>query len=70
MKTAITRLGESVRASDAAPEYAYCPKCGGSVMLRARKLMANAGYSYYFQHSDNDHPCERQKPFMRLRLVT
>jgi hypothetical protein len=29
--------------------------------------MANGGNSYYWRHLDDDHPCERQKPFMHLR---
>jgi len=37
------------------------------VVLRVRRLMANGGHSYYWKHFDDNHPCQRQKPFMRLR---
>lgn len=68
MKTAVSSYGQIVAASEAAPAEATCPKCGGIVILRVRRLMANSGHSYYWQHLDENHPCYRQKPFMRLRL--
>ncbi len=68
MKTAVSSNGIVVAASQAAPTQAVCPKCGGVVFLRVRRLMANSGNSYYWQHMDGDHPCERQKPFMHFRL--
>lgn len=64
MKTAVSSTGVVVAASHHAPKRALCPKCGGIVILRARKLMANCGNSYYWRHLDNDHPCDRQKPFL------
>lgn len=67
MKTAVSSCGKPVVASYAAPTEATCPKCGGVVTLRVRRLMANSGNSYYWRHLDDDHPCERQKPFMRMR---
>ena len=67
MKTAVSSLGKPVEASHVAPSQAYCPKCGGAVTLRVRRLMANSGNSYYWRHLDDDHPCGRQRPFMRLR---
>lgn len=69
MKTAVSSNGAIVAASQVAPQRAICPKCGGIVILRGRKLMANSGYSYYWRHLDSDHPCERQKPFMQMRLA-
>ncbi len=70
MKTAVSSNGKSLVAAPEAPAYAMCPNCGGLVTLRVRKLMANSGNSYYWRHQDDNHPCERQKPFMRLRPVT
>jgi predicted RNA-binding Zn-ribbon protein involved in translation (DUF1610 family) len=67
VKTAVSSCGAVVAASQAAPTQAICPKCGGIVFLRVRRLMANSGNSYYWQHQDGDHPCDRQKPFMRMR---
>lgn len=67
MKTAVTANGKKLIASQASPEKAICPKCGGAVILKARKLMANAGNTYYWRHSDNNHTCHRQKPFLHLR---
>jgi len=67
VKTAVSSFGTIVAASQTAPTEARCPKCGGKVVLRARRLMANGGNSYYWRHLDDDHPCERQKPFMHLR---
>jgi hypothetical protein len=67
MKTAVSSCGLSLAASISAPATATCPKCGGVVILKARKLMANGGNTYYWRHLKDDHPCERQKPFMRLR---
>lgn len=67
MKTAVSSLGKPVEASYSAPAEAFCPKCGGIVTLRVRRLMANSGNSYYWRHLDDDHPCDRQKPFLRLR---
>lgn len=67
MKTAVTSNGSRLVASQASPNSAVCPKCGGAVILKTRRLMANAGTTYYWRHEDNDHSCTRQKPFMRLR---
>jgi hypothetical protein len=67
MKTAVSSCGMSLAATCSAPAQAICPKCGGVVILKARKLMANAGNTYYWRHAQDDHPCERQKPFMRFR---
>ena len=52
MKTAVSSNGIVVAASQAAPTQATCPKCGGVVFLRVRRLMANSGNSYYWQHMD------------------
>lgn len=68
MKTAVSSRGHVVPASEAAPTQAICPKCGGIVILRVRRLMANSGNSYYWRHVDDKHTCERQKPFLRFRL--
>lgn len=70
MKTAVSSYGTPLVAALGAPARAVCPKCGGLVALRVRKLMANSGNSYYWRHLDDDHPCERQKPFMMLRPAT
>ncbi|MFO7663192.1 MAG: hypothetical protein R6X18_11455 [Chloroflexota bacterium] len=70
MKTAVSSNGVEMAASKVAPEGAYCPKCGGAVILRVRRLMANSGNSYYWRHVDSDHPCERHKPFLHTRLAT
>ena len=70
MKTAVSSSGKPLVAAYGAPTNAICPKCGGLVTLRVRRLMANSGDSYYWRHLDDDHPCERQKPFMRLRPAT
>ncbi len=67
MKTAVSSNGAQLVAASGAPTSAICPKCGGLVILRVRRLMANSGNSYYWRHQDDDHPCERQKPFMKLR---
>ncbi len=67
MKTAVSSGGVSLAASGSAPATAICPTCGGAVILKARKLMANGGNTYYWRHAQDDHPCERQKPFMRFR---
>lgn len=69
MKTAVSSNGKIVTASHSAPARAICPTCGGVVLLRARKLMANAGNSYYWHHLDGDHPCRRQKPFIAMRFT-
>jgi len=68
MKTAVSSCGHVVAASELAPIEAICPKCGGLVILRMRRLMANSGNSYYWRHVDDHHPCHRQKPFMRMRF--
>lgn len=67
MKTAVSSCGSIVAASQVAPTRAICPKCGGVVILRVRRLMANSGNTYYWKHVDDNHPCERQKPFMHFR---
>jgi len=67
MKTAVSSNGKPLVAAPGAPAQAICPKCGGLVTLRVRKLMANSGTSSYWRHEDDDHPCQRQKPFMRVR---
>ena len=67
MKTAVSSNGAQLVAASGAPASAICPKCGGLVILRARRLMANSGNTYYWRHQDDDHPCDRQKPFMKLR---
>lgn len=69
MKTAVSSNGVVVAASNIAPDRAVCPKCGGIVFLRVRRLMANSGNSYYWQHLDGDHPCDRQKPFLQMRVM-
>lgn len=69
MKTAVSSNGRKLVASRTSPNTAVCPKCGGTVILKSRRLMANAGNTYYWRHKDNDHACERQKPFMHLRLA-
>lgn len=70
MKTAVTSNGKPLVAAIGCPPRAICPKCGGSVILRTRRLMANAGDTYYWRHQDDRHTCYRQKPFMRVRMAT
>lgn len=55
MKIATSPDGAEVSASPEAPEEAECQYCGGVVILRRRKLMNDAGYSYYWRHRDNEH---------------
>ena len=43
---------QPITASDAAPEQAVCPSCGGVVILRRRKRM-NGTCVYYWRHRDN-----------------
>ena len=67
MKTAVTSNGKPLVAAVGAPQSVICPKCGGVVILRVRRLMANGGDSYYWRHFDIRHTCYRQKPFMQVR---
>ena len=67
MKTAVSSTGRSVTASNTSPSEALCPKCKGSVVLRVRKLMANGGNAYYWQHRNGKHTCYRWKPFLHMR---
>ena len=53
MKDAYQRSSGTIEATADAPSRALCPKCGGVVLLRKRKLMNNAGSSYYWQHQRN-----------------
>ena len=70
MKTAVTSNGKPLVAAIGAPAHAICPKCGGLVKLRVRRLMANSGNTYYWRHLDDRHTCYRQKPFMHVRPAT
>lgn len=67
MKSARTSQGNLVVATATAPERAHCPICGGVVMLRTRKLMANGGTIYYWRHEDNQVVCRRPRPVMHVR---
>lgn len=67
MKAARTSQGMTVYATETAPEKALCPICGGAVMLRTRKLMANGGTIYYWRHEDNQVVCRRPRPVMHVR---
>lgn len=53
MKLAKTTEGESVRATEAAPAQATCPRCQGTVILRHRRLMGNEGVTYFWRHRSN-----------------
>ncbi len=53
MKTAQAPDGTIVTASQEAPPELICSDCGGTVILRRRKLMNNGGYSYFWRHLDN-----------------
>lgn len=55
MKIALLPDGVKVTADPEAPQEAVCPFCGGTVILRRRKLMNDAGYAYYWRHRDNEH---------------
>lgn len=70
MKTAVTSSGKPLVAAIGSPAKAICPKCGGLVILRVRRLMANSGNTYYWRHLDIHHTCYRQKPFMQVRPAT
>lgn len=69
MKTALNQQGNVVLASVSAPEHAVCPICGGPVMLRTRKLMANGGTIYFWRHRDNQIVCRRPRPVMHVRYA-
>ena len=56
MKVAKDVKGQEVIAEEGAPRRAVCPYCGGTVILRGRRTMANSEKSYYWRHLDNEHP--------------
>lgn len=66
MKLAQTTTGHPVAASNLAPLEALCPTCGDVVVLRQRRLMNNAGISYFWRHLRNRNlRCEaRVYPFL------
>ncbi|MDX1417216.1 MAG: hypothetical protein R3293_23620 [Candidatus Promineifilaceae bacterium] len=53
MKTAKTKDGERVEASEEAPQEAICMYCGGVVILRGRRRMGTSKKSYFWRHLDN-----------------
>ncbi|MCB9420255.1 MAG: hypothetical protein H6667_10635 [Ardenticatenaceae bacterium] len=53
MKTAKTKDGKLITASETAPEEAICPYCGGAVTLRSRSTMNGGKKSYYWRHLNN-----------------
>jgi hypothetical protein len=53
VKTAKTKDGKLVTASETASEEAICPHCGGTVTLRSRRTMNGGEKSYYWRHLSN-----------------
>lgn len=53
MKQANSAEGREIEAAEGAPDQAFCPYCGGTVVLRGRKLMGSSKMSYYWRHLDN-----------------
>ena len=53
MKTACLRNGESIVADVDAPDIAYCPACGGDLVLRSRRLMVTGENTYFWRHANN-----------------
>lgn len=68
MKTAVNRYGKPIVATADGPEQAFCPKCGGVVTLRFRKLMANQGTTYFWRHAENQQLCRRPSPMLHVQL--
>lgn len=52
MKTAVSVAGKPLVAAGTAPKTAICPNCGGTVILRRRRLMGGS-VTYYWRHRDN-----------------
>ncbi|MCB8953103.1 MAG: hypothetical protein H6650_13935 [Ardenticatenales bacterium] len=53
MKTACLANGESILADVDAPDTAYCPTCGGELILRSRRLMVTGEQTYFWRHASN-----------------
>lgn len=53
MKVAQLANGQPAEATQNAPPEAKCPYCGGTVLLRRRRLMNDQGFSYFWRHQDN-----------------
>ncbi|MFL7839360.1 MAG: hypothetical protein ACK2T4_03005 [Candidatus Promineifilaceae bacterium] len=67
MRTALSEKGETIVAGSGMPEEAFCPYCGGRVILRKRRLMGG-GVTYYWRHVDykQSKSCsKRAKPYKR-----
>jgi hypothetical protein len=52
LKKAKLDHGEQVTASRSAPSQAFCPICGGTVVLRKRKKMGGDAVTYFWRHVD------------------
>ncbi|GAB4152380.1 MAG: hypothetical protein Fur0021_17090 [Candidatus Promineifilaceae bacterium] len=53
MKIARLLNGEPIVADVDAPDTAYCPTCGGDLVLRRRRLMVTGESSYFWRHANN-----------------
>jgi hypothetical protein len=56
MKIALTPDGDQIEAAPDAPAQAICPHCGGTVLLRGRRLMGTSAKSYYWRHAPGTDP--------------
>jgi hypothetical protein len=52
LKKAKLDHGEQVTASRSAPSQAFCPICGGTVVLRKLKKMGGKALTYFWRHID------------------
>ena len=53
MKIACSQNGEPIVADVDAPDTAYCPTCGGDLVLRRRRLMVSRETTYFWRHANN-----------------
>lgn len=53
MKIACLQNGEPIVADVDAPDTAYCPTCGGCLVLRRRRLMVSRETTYFWRHANN-----------------
>ncbi|MCP4425075.1 MAG: hypothetical protein GY803_11315 [Chloroflexi bacterium] len=64
MKIAQTPEGQTVKAEAASPKQAICPRCGGRLSLRSRRVMGNDKKTYFWRHQGNmnRHCSARRQP--------
>ena len=64
MKIAQTQDGQTIEATATAPKQAICPRCGGRLVLRGRRIMGNDEKTYFWRHqrNQNRHCSARSHP--------